>query len=227
MNYISEMTKSQAAIIAGIGLLLMTVLAIFANFFVLESLIVDGDAILTSSNIIASNGLFRWGLSCLLIVAILDIVVAWALYVMLKPINRSLSLLTAIFRIVYATILGVAIASLLNVLNLLSGADYLTVFATNQLYSEVMLSINTFNNVWNIGIVFFGLHLFFLGYLVYKSENIHKIFGILLIVASFGYLIDAFGEFLIANYNLTVGMFTFIGELLFMFWLLIKGRKYE
>ena len=193
----------------------------------MESLIVDLDATLTSNNIASSEVLFRFGICSLLIVAILDVIVAWALYIMLKPVNKSLSLLMAIFRIVYATILGIALTSLFTVLKLLSSANYLTVFETNKLYSEVMLSINTFNNIWNIGIVFFGLHLFFLGYLVYKSENIHKIFGILLIVASFGYLIDAFGEFLIANYNLTVGMFTFIGELLFMFWLLIKGRKYE
>ena len=62
MNNISEITQRQAAIIAGVGLLLMTIFAIFANFFVLESLIVDGDAILTSNNITASEGLFRFGI---------------------------------------------------------------------------------------------------------------------------------------------------------------------
>jgi hypothetical protein len=74
-----------AAIIAGVGLLLIAVIAPYANFGVLENLIVPGDANSTATNIIGSQMLFRVGMGCFLIVAILDIVVAWALYVLFRP----------------------------------------------------------------------------------------------------------------------------------------------
>lgn len=110
-------------------------------------------------------------------------------------------------------------------MQLISGADYLNVFEIDQLQAKVMLSLSAFSDGWDIGIVFFGLHLLILGYLVYKSGFVPKIMGILLIVASAGYLVDAFGKFLLPNYDATIAMFTFIGELIFMFWLLLKGGK--
>jgi hypothetical protein len=126
---------------------------------------------------------------------------------------------------VYACIFGIALHNLFSVLLLLGNADYLKVFEIDQLHAQVMLSLNAFSDGWDIGIVFFGLHLALLGYLVFKSVYIPKILGILLIIASLGYLVDAFGKFLLPNYGATIAMFTFIGELLFMFWLLFKGSK--
>jgi hypothetical protein len=224
-NRIADISLRQAAIVAGVGLLIMTILAPFAEFFVRQSLIVPGDAATTANNIMANELLFRIAICSYLIVAILDVVVAWALYVLLKPVNKSLSLLAAWFRLVYAAILGIALHNLFSVLLLLSGADYLTVFATDQLHTQVMLFLNAFSYGWDIGIVFFGLHLFVLGYLVFKSGYIPRILGVLLIVAPLGYLIDSFGKFLLPNYDATIAMVTFIGELLFMFWLLFKGAK--
>ena len=115
---------------------------------------------------------------------------------------------------------------------LLSGTDYLTVFETGQLHAQLMLFLNAFDYGWDIGGVFFGLHLFFLGYLVFKSGyvlfksvNIIRILGVLLIIAAFGYLIDSFGKFLLPDYDANIGMFTFVGEALFMLWLLLKSWK--
>jgi hypothetical protein len=78
-------------------LLLMSILAIFANFFVLEGLIIPGDAATTANNIIANELLFRGGISSFIIVLILDVLVAWALYILLKPVNKNLALLAALY----------------------------------------------------------------------------------------------------------------------------------
>ena len=225
ISIIKDISLRKAAIIAGFGLLFMTIFAIFANFFVLESFIVSEDAVKTANNIMANKGLFRMGICSLIIVAILDVVVAWALYILLKPVNKSLSLLSAWFRLVYATILGIVLYNLFNVLQLLSGVDYLTAFEPNQLYAQMMLFLNAFTYGWTIGLVFFGIHLSILGYLIFKSSYIPKILGILVVIAGLGYLIDSFVIFLLPNYHITIAMFTFIGELLFMFWLLFKGYK--
>jgi hypothetical protein len=221
----ADISIRKSAIVAGLGLLLMAILAPIANFGVFETLIVPGEATTTANNIMASPGLFRTGIFVFLIVAILDVVVAWALYILLKPVNKSLSLLAAWFRVVYAAILAISLSNLLIVLQLLNGDGYLKAFETNQLYAQVMLFLNAFTDGWDLGLVIFGLHLLVLGYLVFKSGYLPKILGILVIVAGLGYLIDNLGKLLSSNYNLTIAMFTFIGEVLLIFWLLWRGIK--
>ncbi len=104
-NRVADLSLSQAAKIAGFGSLILALLAIFANFFVVESLIVPEDAARTADKIMASEGLFRAGIASLALVVVLDMVVALALYVFLKPVNQSLALLAAWFRLAFATIL--------------------------------------------------------------------------------------------------------------------------
>lgn len=226
-NRLTDISINSSAIIAGIGILLMGILAPIANFSILQGLIVPEDAAKTFSNIAASEGLFRLGISLFLIVAVLDIVVAWALYVFLKPINNSLSLLTAWFRVVYATMLGVVLVYLINILQLVNGAEYLATLDTNQLQTLVMLSVRNFTLSWEFSLIVFGFHLLLLGYLILKAGYMRKILGILIIVAALGYLIDGFGKLLSADYTVSISMFTFIGEVILIFWLLIKGRKIE
>lgn len=222
---IADISQREAAMVAGFGLLFMTIFALFANVFALPSLIVPGDATGTANNIMANEGLFRIAICSFIIVIILDVLVAWAFYVLLKPVNKSLSLLMAWFRLVYATILTFSLVFLVIVLLLLSDAEYLTVFETDQLHAQVMLFLNAFSDGWAVGLVLFGLHLTVLGYLVFRSDYIPGILGVLLIVAGLSYIIDNFGKFLFPNFDVTISMVLGWGELLFMFWLLLKGGK--
>ncbi len=221
----TDISLTTAAIVAGLGLLVMAGLAPFADFGIFQNLVVSGDAKTTAENIMASGGLFRIGICCFLVVAILDVVVAWALYVLLKSVNKSLSLLAAWFRIVYAVIFAISLNNLCSVLNLLTGANYLKVFEANQLHAQVMLFLSAFRDGWNIGFVIFGFHLIILGYLVFKSGFIPRLLGLLLVVAGLGYLIDSLGKLLLSNYNISIAQFTFIGELLLIFWLLWRAIK--
>jgi len=222
---ISDTSQRKAALIAGFGLLIMTIFYVFADFFVFQKLIVPGDASITANNIMASEMLFRIGICSILIVLICDVVVAWALYIFLKQVNKSLSLLTAWFRLVYAAILGTALVNFVVVLILLSGTNYLSVFETDQLHAQVLFFLNAFYDVWALGLIVFGFHLVALGYLAFKSDYIPKILGILLMAAGLGYLIDYFGKFLFPNFDVAFSMVVGWGELLFMFWLLFKGGK--
>ncbi len=219
----SEVSLPIAAIVAGLGLLAMTPLAIFANSFVLQNLVIANDAKATVANIAASSGLFRIGIVCFLLVAVLDVVVAWALYLLLEPVNRGLSMLAAWFRVIYAAVFAVAFIPLLSVLQLVSGADYLKGLEANQIQAQVMMSLSTFRSGWDLALVLFGFHLLVLGYLAFNSGFIPKWLGILLVIAGLGYMVDSFGKFLIPNYNVSIAMFTFVGEFLLIFWLLWKG----
>ncbi len=220
-----DVSLRTAAIAAGVGLLLMTFLAPIANFNILQNLIVSGDAKTTAANIMASEGLFRIGIGCFLITAILDVIVAWGLYVLLRPVNKSLSLLAAWFRVVYAAILAATLINLVGVLQWLSGADYLGAIEPAQLQIQAMVLINTFKVGWDMGLFIFGLHLLLVGYLVFKSGYAPKFLGGLLVIAAAGYLVDGVGKLLFSSYNLTMAMFTFIGEVIFIGWLLWKGVK--
>lgn len=151
---IVDISLRKAAIIAGFSYLIIFILGIFANFFILESLIVPEDAVTTATNILANNEQFRLGILSFTIMVIFDVIVTWALYIFLKPVNRSLSLLAAWLRLVNATIFGVALYNLLSVLELSGAAEYLTAFGTAQLQVQMMLFLNAFNDTWLIGLIF-------------------------------------------------------------------------
>jgi hypothetical protein len=123
-------------------------------------------------------------------VFILDVVAILALYVVLKPVNRNLSLLAAFFGLIHVAIAGLNLLTDFFALLLLSGADYLTVFEPDQLHALVLLLLNSHRYGFQLGLFFFSLHLFVLGYLVFKSGYLPRILGVFLIVSSFGYLLS-------------------------------------
>ena len=220
-----DISQRKAALVTGLGLLIMTIFYIVAELFIFQNLIVHGDAAATANNIMANELLFRTGICFFLIVIVCDVVVAWALYVFFKPVNQSLSLLTAWFRLVYSIIFGIALINYFNIFQFLSGSDYLEVIEQAHHHAQVMLSINSFNDGWAVGFVFFGLHLILLGYLGFKSGYIPKTLGTLLVIAGIGYLVYNFGKFLFPDYDLIIATSAGWGELIFAFWLLFKGGK--
>jgi hypothetical protein len=214
------------ALVAGLGLLIMALLAPFAVFGVLETLVVSGDPTATFINISTSEGLFRSGIAAFLIVIMLDVVVAWALYVLLRPVNRNVALLTAWLRLGFAAVFASALINLLDAAQLVAGAEQSTL-QPEQLHAEMMSSIASFDYGWTgIALAIFALHLFGLGYLLFKSADFPKFLGVLVILAGGGYLIDSFGTILVPEYALTIGVFTFVGEaflIVWLFWRAIKG----
>lgn len=227
MKTLRNMTK-----IAGIGYLVIFISGFFANFFVLENSFVASDAAATSNNIMNNEMLFRYGTFSFLIMVIADVLLAWPLYVLLKPVNKHLSQFSSWLRLVNGTIFGVALFNLFNVIQILGDSNYTSLLEPNQVHAHVMLLLNAFDYTWLIGLVFFGMHLFVMGYLVIKSNYIPKIIGVLLMVAAAGYLADSFAHFLLTNYEDYSSIFEMIvvipgvlGELSFTLWILIKGIR--
>jgi hypothetical protein len=206
----------QAAIVAGLGLLVMSVLA-FASFSAFDSLVVEGDAAMTARNIVDHELRFRLIISGYVIVAALDVVVAWALYVFLRPVDRSVALLAAWLRVAYAAVFAAATSSLLVAVGLLTDP--------NPASAQAMVSLRQFQDQWDVGLAIFGLHLLVLGYLLVRSSDVPSVLGILVTIASLGYLVDSFGGFLSGSYDANVAMSTFAGEVLLMVWLLWRGGR--
>jgi hypothetical protein len=171
-------TLPQAALIAGFGYLLMPV--VYAEFSIYPKLVIPGNIEQTVHNIVAHQRLFALAILCYLITFIEDVVIAWALYVLLVPVNRALSLLTAWFRLVYTAMALFALLHLVSVYRLLTTPDYLTLFGSGPLHAQVQLLLNSFRYDWSMSLVIFGIHLVLLGCLIFRSTYIPKILGILL-----------------------------------------------
>jgi hypothetical protein len=215
---------------AGILYLIITVAATIAHFYVPSNIIVPGDAAATANNIINNETLFRiGGVGSELIVRLSEIVLSVVLYVLLKPVNKTLSLLAAVSRLAMTTIHGLNLINYFFVL-LLLGGGYSTVFGADQLQALVMLFLDAHSYGFTIGIAFLTLHVFILGYLIFKSGYFPKILGVLFVIAAFGYLIDSFALLLSTNYTTTPVYFALpiaVSEIAFPLWLLIKGVNVE
>ena len=234
MHRLTDIAPRKAALIAGAGYLLIFVLAIFANFFVRTRLIEQNDAAATFGNIVQSESLFRLGLVAFLVVFIADIVVAWALYILFKAVSQEISLLTAWFRLVYTAFLGVGVIFFFIVLQLVSGASYLTALGQSTLDAQAQLSLDAFNYAWLIGLVAFGIHLMLLGYLMLASRAASRVLGVLLVVAGAAYVVDTAAHGLLANYAdyetaflMIVAVPSVIAELAFTVWLLVRGGRQQ
>jgi hypothetical protein len=215
--------ERKVALATAISLLLMAILATFAQFGVLKSLIVPADAAATTSNIAGSLGLFQAAIAAFLIVAILDVVVAWGFYLLLRPVNKGLALLVASLRIVYAAIFAFALVNLVDAARLADSATG-TALQSAPLQAQVAASVASFDTGWHLALGIFGLHLVGLGVLLFRFSA-PRLLAALVVLAGVGYLADSIGTIFVADYGLTISTFTFVGEALLIFWLFWRAAR--
>lgn len=214
--------------IAGLLYLIIIVFGIFSEVFVRSSLIVSGDASATATNILASKWLFRIGFATDSIMLLSDVAIAVLFYVLLKPVSNTLALTAAVFRLTQAAILGFNLLNYYAAMLLLSGIEYATSFASDQLYALVMLFLTLHSHGYDLGLLFFGLSSLILGYLVIKSDYFPGIFGVGLIAAAAVYLTGSLMRFLSPDYLTFITplyIVPLLAELSFCLWLLIKGVR--
>ena len=225
-NKKTETSPLTRARVAGF-LYLLLFPAPFGLIYVPSRLVVPGDAAATANHIMASDSLFRLGIVSNLLISIVNILVVLALYQLLKPVNKSMASLMVIFLLAAVPIGMLNELTQLAALLLLSGADYLKVFTVDQLQALVLLFLNLHKQGLDIAQIFWGLWLFPMGYLVFRSGFLPRILGVLLMIGCFGYLIQSFAAFLLPNFKVNIIFFTSWGELLFPLWLVIKGVNVE
>ena len=203
----------------------MSALAVFGKFVALDGLVTEGNPTQTAQDIVASQGLFRLGIASLILVIAIDVVVACALYRVFSPVNKSLSILAAAMRLVYAGVFMVAVAQLAGVVRLLTDDGTRALLGADLLTAQASLGLAAFTDIWFVGQFLFGLHLLIEGYLAYRSGYIPRVLGALLVVAGLGYATDSLGAILSQDSWTAVSSFTFLGEFLLALWLLIRARS--
>jgi hypothetical protein len=190
----------------------------------------SGDAAAMVEDIVANEGLFRLGFVSFVLSGLFFLLSAWALYVLLKPVNHDLALLVVLLNLCGVAIKCASLFGDLAALLLLSDAAYLDSVPADQLQGLASLSLNLFGNGFMIAQIFFAAWLLPLGYLVYKSGFLPKLLGVLLIADFFAILLWFFQFFLFPEYEALSypGLATsFVAEAGLTLWLLIKGVNAE
>lgn len=212
---------------AGLLYVVTSIVGFFAMGYVPDKLIVGGNPAATANNIAASQMLFRLGITGELIGQAGFIFVALALYDLLKGVNQRQASLMVLLIVVSIPI------ALLNELNsiaalvLVRGTD-LSVLEKAQREALAMLFLKLHGQGFVVAEMFWGLWLFPLAILVYKSRFLPRFLGVWLALAGFAWVTLSVAGILLPQYQNKVYSYSqpaIFGEIAFMLWLLIKGAK--
>ena len=214
--------------LAGLLYVRASILGIFALLYVPSKLIVHGSPVETARNIAAAETLFRLGIAAHLIGEALFVFVALALYDLLKKVNRRYALYMLILILAAIPIAFLNELNAIAALVLVHGSDFLSLFDQPQRAALAMLFLNLHGYGFDVAGIFWGLWLFPLGLLVYRSGFLPRILGLALMVNCFTFPINSLTSLVLPHYEALVSRWMrpfHFGEFLFMLWLLIMGAK--
>ncbi len=220
-----QKTEKRQGLIAGISLIIMAVVAGFSYGYVYNSLVADSPG-LTLHNLIAGKSLFIAGLSGWIIIFITDLIVTLALYRFFLSTAKQASLVTALFRITYTVLLGVAIFQFFKIIPILNQAGGIE---KTSIAGEVTSRIELFGKIWSFGLIIFGLHLVGLGYLSVKSKFVPGLLGYLLYLGGVSYIfvhgakqLSLFDPVVITRAENLLSLPMALGEMLLAIWLIYR-----
>ena len=202
-NFISNLSPRKAAMVVGVAFIASVFIVTYIDDFLLSNFVVPGDTTALASDIEAIGKLFDIAVVGYLLVLGLDSIIGLALYVVLKPANKKLALLTGVLRLLYACILAIGLFAL--------AIQIIDVYG----YASIKL----------FGYIFFAVHILILGYSVFKSGYIPKGLGILLMFASFTYIVFFVDIDLSKTIMVSIMSIMAIAELSLSIWLIVKRNR--
>lgn len=218
---------------AGVLYLIIIAFGIFSEVFIRSRIIVPGDAAATAGNLLASGGLFRFGFLADTLMVLSDVALAALLYVLLRPVHRTIALAATFFRLAQSAVLALNLLNYHAGLLVLEGGGPAQGFGADQLQSLSYLFLDLHGHGYDLGLILFGLHCILLGYLIYRSRYLPRVLGALATAAGVVYLIGSYTRFLFpgaVDLVAPVYIVAFVSELAICLWLLVKGvnvRQWE
>lgn len=212
-------SMGRAALISGLMLFLPA--APYGEFYVFGKLIAYNDASKTTENLLQHSKLFLSGIFAMLFMFIMDVVLAWTMYIFMRPVNESLAMLGAWLRIVYAGLAIVALFNFIYAYHLVNMPALQGAFKNEQ----VLQLVNARRFGMNLAYIVFGIYLILVGLLIYKASYIPKVMGVLIMLAGASWIITNLKPYFFKDYDLSWMMVFSVGELFFGIWLLVKGSR--
>jgi hypothetical protein len=224
MNSISKNAR-----IAGFIYLLLVIAGPLRLLYIPNTLFVSGDASATASNIAAHEMLFRMGMVSDLFCGVIGIFLVLALFRLFKGVDQKWTLLMIMLGGVmpaanYCFIVLNDCASLI----LVHGADFLSAFDKPQRDALAMLFLRMHSQAILIAMVFWGLWLFPLSVLIWKSRYLPRFLAVWLVINGVAYLAQSLTGLLVPQFDDLVANIAFpaqFGEVAFMLWILTMGSK--
>ena len=214
------LTQKKWGLLTGYSLILMALVAGFVYGYVHASIYIVDSSDLTARLLQENIALYKWGIVSWLLIILLDLIVSIGIYIIYKDDLKLLALLSSTLRVIYTIILGIAVAQL--IIPLIN-------------YSEVSKSIlyfESFEQIWSLGLIIFGLHLLSLGVICFKSDLTPKFFGIFLGFGGLCYVLvhnlksffPYLGEATLTIESILVAPMA-LSELIFALWLIVKFSR--
>lgn len=226
-NYLTNPKK--IARITGLFYFLIILGGLFAGMIARGSIVDLTDPMQTLNKLIENESLFRLGFLGDLIMAISDVIVSILFYVLLKKTDKLVALLAMGFRMIQAALIGANLLNLFKPVLMIKGATGLDAEARSALANDVMGAMEVFEYGYLLSGVFFAINCALMGYLLFKSEYFPKALGIMIGLASIGYMFNCMAHFVVPSMielSQTLMFFTaVISELALCLYLLIKGVK--
>ena len=227
-------TLSPLSIARAAGGLYLTiiVLGLVGEFVVRGSLIARGDPDGTAANLVAGEGLLRFGFLADSIVFMSDAAVAALLYVLLRPINRTVALAAAAFRLVQTAVLALNLLNQHSALLLVTDTPYAGL-GLKERNALAYLMLDQHAHGYDLGLLFFGVHCALVGYLIVKSTFLPSAIGVLLSAAAIVYVVGSYVHFLaptLVEPVMPIYIVALVAEVALCGWLLVKGvdvRRWE
>lgn len=207
------------------------ILSMFGGWFGeihVPSMMMTGDAATTAEQLRANEGLFRLGFAAYLVEAFSDVVLAWLLYVLLKPVHRELALLSAFFGLVSMALFATTKMLYFAAPMFLKESGYLTAFSPDQLESLASIFLNFYAVLGGVSMLFYGTAWIIRGYLTFRSVYLPRFLGVLMLVAGVGFAAKTITAVLAPAYSsdfLLAPMFVNIVAV--SIWMLVRGVDQE
>src|SRR3984893_6405834 len=223
MERIAEASPRFKARMAGVFQLLEALTATFGEVIVLGKLVVAGNAAATAANILGHERLFWLGFASSLIGVAFHIAWALLMYELLKPVNRSLSLLAT-----FVILVGCAIQALTSLLYLaplvvLTGGSSASAFTTAQLQELALVFLRLNTSAFNMDLVFFGLWCVLTGYLIFRSTFLPRILGVLLAISGLCWATYLYTPLAYRLFFPYIAIASALGEIPLELWLIVMG----
>jgi hypothetical protein len=219
---ITEASPRLLARITGVFFLLTILTGIFAQGFVSQKLINFGDAAATATNILTHKSLFQLGFTVYLVEMACQVAMTALFYVLLRPVSRSVSLLSAFWGLTGAVIKTFARVFYIVPLFVLGGAPSLSGFSPEQLQALALLLLRVNDVGAGIALAFFGFSTVLKGYLIFRSTFLPRWLGVLSIVSGLGWLTFLYPPLGYRAFPI-VALLGLIGSAATIFWLLVFG----